>query len=76
MKKIAGKVTDIDFFSRKSILPTCPIGTTVVRIASALILNELFYGECVCFICEWTLLGWGWGALKYNAGHFQRGGGL
>ena len=25
MKKIAGKVTDIDFFSRKSTLPTCPI---------------------------------------------------
>ena len=25
MKKITGKVTDIDFFSRKSTLPTCPI---------------------------------------------------
>ena len=25
MKKIAGKVTDIDFISRKSTLPTCPI---------------------------------------------------
>ena len=25
MKKIVGKVTDIDFFSRKSTLPTCPI---------------------------------------------------
>ena len=25
MKKIAGKVTDIDFFSWKSTLPTCPI---------------------------------------------------
>ena len=25
MKKIAGKVTDIDFFSRKITLPTCPI---------------------------------------------------
>ena len=25
MKKIAGKVTDIDFFSRKSTLPTCPM---------------------------------------------------
>ena len=25
MKKIAGKVTDIDFFSQKSTLPTCPI---------------------------------------------------
>ena len=24
MKKIAGKVTDIDFFPRKSTLPTCP----------------------------------------------------
>ena len=31
MKKIAGKVTDIDFFSRKSTLPTCSIGI-IVRI--------------------------------------------
>ena len=31
MKKIAGKVTNIDFYSRKSTLPTCPIQTTNVR---------------------------------------------
>ena len=34
MKKIAGNVTDIDFFSRKSTLPTCPMVPLVGKICT------------------------------------------
>ena len=34
MKIIAGKVTDIDFFSRKSTLPTCPIAKHIINLVN------------------------------------------
>ena len=40
MKKITGKVTDIDFFSRKSTLPTCPIIRIGSEVAEWLIVSS------------------------------------
>ena len=42
MKKIARKVTDIDFFSQKSTLPTCPIGQVQVSFQEFLPDHEDF----------------------------------
>ena len=51
MKKIAGKVTDIDFFSRKITLPTCPIECSHVFFCV-----YLFVWNCSVFQKSWIYI--------------------